>query len=500
MNYKIYSPLAAVALLWGCAENKNADIGVSVPDAEIAVFTSTDKTLQKSYEWAREMALSCAGDISDPVGLWYAAAFPKREAFCMRNVSHQAVGAQILGLREHNKNMFSHFVENISENKDWCSYWEINRYNNPAPADYRNDKEFWYNLNANFDVMQACWKMYGWTGDDDYVSSEPFSYFFARSANDFVERWNLDPDKIMTRSPYMNRHEKFDKDNKFHTCRGLPSYVETIPGISAGVDLIAALYGGFDAYARISAINSGAAAADWAQRMASAYRHIIESEWWDEGDGCYNATLLEDGKFTRGEGVPYILWFGATENPERICKTLSDISSQEWNVENLSHFPMLFYRYGYNDEGYDYLVNLPTMTRADYPEVSFGFIEGCVCGAMGFQPSFADKCVATVSRLTSPDIDSEIRNIAVFDGYMSLHHVGNTFTEISNNTSIDLKWDVSFIGDYQLVEVEGKIYPAEKSSDIKGNIISTAHVDLAPKTTLTARAFASNSGIASAKK
>lgn len=104
------------------------------------------------------MALSYVHDGSDPVGYWYEAALPQREAFCMRDVSHQSVGAQILGLAEHNKNMFGKFAKNISESKDWCTYWEINRYDKPAPADYANDKEFWYNLNANFDVIQACWK------------------------------------------------------------------------------------------------------------------------------------------------------------------------------------------------------------------------------------------------------------------------------------------------------------------------------------------------------
>lgn len=57
------------------------------------------------------MALSYVHDGSDPVGYWYEAALPQREAFCMRDVSHQSVGAQILGLAEHNKNMFGKFAK-----------------------------------------------------------------------------------------------------------------------------------------------------------------------------------------------------------------------------------------------------------------------------------------------------------------------------------------------------------------------------------------------------
>ena len=121
-------------------------------------FKSSDKQLEKTFNWARDMALSYAHDSSDPVGYWYEAALPQREAFCMRDVCHQSVGAQILGLTPHNKNMLTRFVENISEGKDWCTYWEINRHNKPAPIDYKNDDEFWYNLCANPDVVQTCLK------------------------------------------------------------------------------------------------------------------------------------------------------------------------------------------------------------------------------------------------------------------------------------------------------------------------------------------------------
>ncbi len=85
-----------------------------LPRGEVSVFTSSDAGLERAYSWAREMALSYVHDGGDPVGLWYEAALPQREAFCMRDVSHQSVGAHILGLAAHNKNMFGRFVSNIS--------------------------------------------------------------------------------------------------------------------------------------------------------------------------------------------------------------------------------------------------------------------------------------------------------------------------------------------------------------------------------------------------
>ena len=90
-------------------------------------FTSSDKDMERAFNWAKEMALHYKGDNNDPVGYWYEAALPSRFAFCMRDVSHQSIGAEILGLSKENLNMFSLFAKNISASKDWCSYWEINK-------------------------------------------------------------------------------------------------------------------------------------------------------------------------------------------------------------------------------------------------------------------------------------------------------------------------------------------------------------------------------------
>lgn len=167
---KLLQPVAAGLMLsvFGLSLNGQSTDRLSgeTPDEEqIAVFTSTDLQLERSYKWAKAKALSYAHDSGDPVGAWYEAALPNREAFCMRYVSHQTVGAHIIGLAKHNKNMMMKFAENISEPKDWCTYWEINRHDEPAPVDYASDTEFWYCLNANFDVIQTCLKMYEWTGD-----------------------------------------------------------------------------------------------------------------------------------------------------------------------------------------------------------------------------------------------------------------------------------------------------------------------------------------------
>lgn len=469
-----------------CGSSSKEDSIQRLPSDQISVFTSSDKQLENAYNWARKMALSYAHDNSDPVGYWYEAALPQREAFCMRDVSHQSVGAQILGLTEHNKNMFTRFVENISEEKDWCTYWEINRYNKPAPADYTNDKEFWYNLNANFDVMQACLKMYQWTGDTDYLTDSHFANFYEKSVNEYIHRWALEPDKIMDRPPYMNQPEDFNPGNNFHTCRGLPSYVENFRGLTVGVDLLAAMYAGFNAYAEMAELTGDHAKAEKGKAQAEAYQEILENRWWSSDSSFYQTFWTEDQKFHRGEGVPFILWFDASKHPDRIRASVKDILSREWNVENMSAFPALFYRLGYGEEAYRFLINLPHMNRSEYPEVSYGIIEGTVCGAMGVKPLTSEGSIATCSRLADDSQKAEIKNIPVFDGYITVRHKGRTMTEIENNTSKELTWKVAFMGNYSQIKVNGKVYPLALSEDIRGNEISEGHVSLPANSKLSA--------------
>jgi hypothetical protein len=71
----------------------------------------------EGFNWAKQQALAYAFD-GDPVGPWYEAALPGREAFCMRDASHQGVGAHALGLARRNLNMLKRFAENISESRE----------------------------------------------------------------------------------------------------------------------------------------------------------------------------------------------------------------------------------------------------------------------------------------------------------------------------------------------------------------------------------------------
>lgn len=457
---------------------------VEVTTERTSLFSSSDVDLVKSYDWAKNMALSYSHEGLDPVGLWYEAALPSREAFCMRDVSHQVVGAQILGLGQHNLNMMTKFAENISESKDWCTYWEIDRNDKPAKADYLNDDEFWYNLNANFDVIDACLKLYQWTGDVTYLRDAKFVNFYQKSLNEYVERWDLQVEKIMNRPRFMNSPENFDKNNMFHACRGLPSYVESMPGITVSADLLSTIYAGIKAYSQMALIEGDGVESGKYEALANQYKALLKDLWWDETNKCFYSLKTEDNKFHSGEGQTYVVWFNATDDVDRIKATVDNLLNSNLNVENLSHFPALFYRLDYWQQAYDLLLKLPTVNRCEYPEVSYGVVDGIVGGLMGINPEASLGRITTMPRLTDKTQWAKIENVPVFDGFITVRHDAKVSSEFTNNTSKTLIWRASFLGQYPNVKVKGNVFETILSVDKMGNNYSYLDMRVEPSETI----------------
>ena len=482
---KTLSYAVSVALLTACLPTvKSTAGGFVVPDS-VSSFITTDKPLRQAYEWARSMAISYMHDDGDSVGFWYEAALPKREAFCMRDVAHQSVAAHVLGAQAHNKNMLGRFAANITQGKDWCTYWEITRNGLPCPDDYANDSAFWYNLNANFDIVQACMKMYDWTADTCYINGSDFSRFHNLTFHQYVGHWQLGPNEIMHRPLLMHQPAAAQKGNIFHKCRGLASYVENFPGLTASADLLASLYAGYKAYGRICRKGLRIDESQRCDSLAACYRQLLDSMWWNDRGKQYYAFYTADHQFFSGEGIPFILWFGAASQPERITASIDSITSKEWNVESLSYLPALLYRYGYNKRARQYIVSLPAMSRCEYPEVSFGIVEGVVGGVMGIQPHDGQELLT--EHHAEPATRSEICNVPLWDGTISLCHHGLTESTLTNHTQRTFRWKASFAGYHRKAMIAGKPHTLHAVSDGLGHIHSVAETDILPGQTLNIR-------------
>ena len=125
----------------------------------LVTLRSSSRALEQGFDRIKRQALHWVFE-GYPVGDYYEAALPNRDAFCMRDTSHQCTGAEVLGLSSHNLNMFRKFAASMTEARDYCALWEIDRYDRPCPVDWTNDSDFWFNLPANFDMLHALWRMY----------------------------------------------------------------------------------------------------------------------------------------------------------------------------------------------------------------------------------------------------------------------------------------------------------------------------------------------------
>jgi hypothetical protein len=454
------------------------------------VLTSPDASLCRSFDWAKEQALAYVFE-DDPVGDWYEAALPKREAFCMRDVSHQAMGAHALGLESHTMNMLRKFAANISEAKDWCTYWEINRHDRPAPVDYRNDKEFWYNLPANFDVLDCCLRMYLWSADRAYLEDPVFLDFFGRTVEDYVDRWDLGPNKVLSRERFMNR-PGFAPEDPYQSCRGIPSYDEGEPGQTRlGIDLLAFQAAAYRSYALMMNLKGKSPAAAEFQRRAETTRRLIEQVFWDGEQGRFNTLLLTDGRLSGRPGMDvYVLYNDALSSSDKIRSVLRTLIERPApNIELRSHYPEVFFRYGARREAYDLILELsdPRTSRREYPEVSFALIGALVNGLMGIQPQEPIGNIATLSRLTGKTPWVEISHLPVQKNVIRVRHTGREETTFTNLSGPSLIWVAQFYGEAADLLVDGKSTTVSASTDLAGFPVISTRVKMEPGKTVTAR-------------
>jgi len=455
-------------------ENQYKLYKVQVENTKLSLSTS-DSLLAESFKWAVNQAMGYVHDGSDPVGLWYEAALPKREAFCMRDVAHQSTGAHLLGLAAHNKNMLRKFAENISESKDWCTYWEINRYDLPAPVDYRNDHEFWYNLPANYDVVDACYRQFLWTGDEDYILDSIFQNFYERSMVDYTAKWQLSLSEVMHRNRWVNTPQPLDSNDYFHICRGLPSYEEGNPfQMQVGADLFGFQYKAFSAWANMLEIDRKPSKAKNQWHKAEQVKNYFLNNWWNDSTQSFYLAKFKDKGFVQRPS-PFLLYTGIAHSEEKYRSEVETlINFKKTNIESQSYFPLIFYRYDQNKEAYRHLLDLshPNKNRREYPEVSYAVVEAMVCGLAGIEADASKKQVHSLGRSFGQTDVFFLSHIPVFNGEISIRHEGAQASELYNETGEVIRWKAKFYGKHKYLRVNGKKIRGLQEKTLSGNIVS----------------------------
>jgi hypothetical protein len=388
--------------------------------------------------------------------------------------------------------MLYKFAENISESRDWCSYWEINKYNQPAPVDYANDQEFWYNLPANFDVLIACYDQYLLTGDNDYLQDPVFVNFYQRTMNDYIEAWDLDIASIMTRDRFMNLDSPLDSSYSFQVSRGLPSYGEGEPlRLYLGADLLCLQYQAYLAYESILRLKGSGKRADSLQKVLQDVKEWYNLHWWNAKDDKPYSALFTDGSFI-GNPSRYILQSQILDSFQRQEIALQELLGvADINIESQSYFPKLFYDFDQQHRAFKELMDIshPQKERKEYPEVSYAFVEAMVEGLMGLSANAHERNVRTISRLTQPTGWVRLNEIPVFEGSVSITHNQDLKTRLKSNLEDDINWTAAFYGNYDSLFVDDRAMMTQSMVTLTGKDISWVEITLPVGDSITVRAY-----------
>lgn len=419
-------------------------------------FECNDLLLERGFYWAKATALAYAHE-GDAVGDWYEASLPGRDAFCMRDVAHYAVGGQVLGLLSHNKNMLRKFAQNISETRKYCSYWEITRNDEPLRNDYTSDTDFWYNLPANFDVLQTCWKLFCWTNDHDYLHLADLNAFYNATVTDYISAWDRNGDGIPERATPGSR-------------LGIPSYEERDEYADALMmsDLIALQAQAFDAYARIHRMKGNDYLYDRYTRKAAELRAYYDREWWDAKSNSFRSVMLADGSFAppsdTGEDLGILpLYYGLITDPDKRAVQLEKMKRCDSAfVEYLTYLPEVFDQADLREDAYRYLLKLtdPRLERREYPEVAFSVIGAVATGIMGVQPQAERELIATHAKLPEALHHAQLRNLPALGGEIFVEQLANTATVLYNHTGKTVRWQAAFDGDVETIFINGRAQTA----------------------------------------
>lgn len=448
-------------------------------------FESSDTKLVEGFRWAKSQAFAYART-DGTIGSWYEASLPGRNAFCMRDVSHMSTGAQLLGLGSRTVNMLRRFAANISASKKWCSWWEITRDNLPVPVDYNNDHDFWYDLPANFDVLDACYRQWLWTRDSTYLDGV-FLNYYQRTVTDYVKAWDHDGDGLLEHLPSYG-----------HT--GIATYDEDLQSqVLVGSDLIAAQYAAYQGYAAIERSRNLLKAAAEFEQKAGHLKSLYDSKWWDAARNCYFGAISQDGNFhadlKEGGGrctVELPLYYGLTAPgaktraslgilEQRLQSDLNPSRAEIGGVEGRSYMPDIFYKYGRSQAGYLALTAMmdPNLKRREYPEVSYTAIGNLGSGLMGIRPLAADQTIETFSQLTEETGWAVLHHAPVGRNVISVKHFKNSETTLTNERGPGLAWRAAFPSKFRALFSNGKEIQSSRGfrTTETAEIYSMVHVE-----------------------
>jgi len=423
----------AAARLVPVRANNRAYLMVTHPGK--VTLESSDSRLTDAFQRAKDRALACVYS-GDPIGDWYASS-PKADAFCMRDLSHESLGAAVLGLSRHSANMLRRFAQSVSNSRKWCGYWMISKDGFPSSQSYFSDADFGYCLPAGFDLVRACYRQFLWTGDRSYLDAD-FTSFYEHTVLNFVHAWDRDQSGILSADPERKRIS--------------PSYQQHSP-YRTGADLVAAQYAAYRAYAEIQEFKgapgslSSRRAADF-RMLADGLRRRFNNDWWDPATNRFYSGILNDGTFDpdyADQSNVYGLWFGIPDLGPKTEAALDAMQKTRPKYDsNYSYYPEVLYHYGRKESAYRFLLEIADPAFSGYAlnETAFAVAGAIASGLMGLAPDAPHRTLETIPRLTEGWV--RMSYIPICYNEIAVEHRGASETIVTNQSGPDLEWKASF--------------------------------------------------------
>ena len=358
--------------------------------------------------------------------------------------------------------MLGRFAAAVSPDRDWAGFWEIDKAGHPSVSDYVSDNDFWYNLPANFDLLDSIVRMWRWTGDQSYVNDSSIQRFFDSTGTAYMNAWDLQPDRILQRPRIMN--QRLSK-GKFVQERGIPSYTEGQDNFNVGTDLLAAEYRAFESLRVVANSRHDVLHGQQYSNTAKGMLHLIESRAWSEQDHHFMG-FFSGGGSMGGSGDAMVLYFRATKDPSHIRAALSYIESPEYlksiGIEEESYLPQTLYHYGEKDAAYGLIMDLTRADkeRRDYPEVPFSVIGAIVTGMMGMEVVDGGNrerlLLHSISRLRGVSDSAKLSGVRVRNSLVDLEHLGDRRSTLTNHSKKPIYWQATLPGRLPILILNGR--------------------------------------------
>lgn len=501
-------------------EGKEAVWTVTAEEAEKKVVVrSSNKYLEDTFNWAAQkqrqfVMTGKTGPINVPQASGqtaeyipsYWAGYYDRTAFYTRDFVHQATGGQIAGLEEENFSMFKAFAKECTEERQWYTVWALNFDGSIYTMDYHNANSFVREVPAQFELVEKAYKQYMWSGDRRYIEDETLWNFYTNVMTKYADSHDANANGVV-------------QEVGTGIFNGSCTYNERGRHIIESGDAIGSQYQATLAYAAmLEERGDTSGSKEWYQKAEELKKYFNE-EWSvsDKMDSEYVCAWGPNGE-KYSDFSKETSWFMPmkliTEPGERndayidfVLENLGEgigdpnITTEPNNLEAYTYIPDMLFPYNRSDDAWKWMKYITSIkdepherpiqgTNGDYPEISFTFVSHTIEGMMGVEPDAANNFIATVPRLPQEVPDVTADHIDIADSELSLTHVGNTSSALTNTVGPDLTWEVRFYGEHNYIKI-GNEYVEAQQKELNGEVISyttvtvpsgkTVHAEVASK-------------------